>query len=247
MPNYHDATGGFSFLHWDVLPEMPESSPLRVHGYAKCREWIERRVRDPAMTKDVFRKTIDGFWGGKNHDLCGTVQTRMEELASAILAAGAPAEGSAEYERILAGPTDEEWAAHVAACVKEREDALWAAKCAAIRRSVEFGRLTIRQMAAYLEEMPHVEVWKAVTVLAPHLKVRKALEHAHDRLQEEQTTMPAGYSEGYCGCEECAAWSQIRWYHSCRDPHCCVQPSAADIAREERFQRECEEEEGWYS
>jgi len=232
-PNYSER--GFPMLHWDWLPTVPLHRPPIVHNNADCREWIARRVTDPAMTKKVFEATIDRFWGTKKMHLCGTVRIQMEAVAQALLdyPGGTPPEGSPEWERTIASPTDEEWEAQYAECVKDREEAR-AEGCEEARAcSAAFGSLTVRQIAAYYEERPDAAIWKAICEGVPHLKVQKAMEFVVDRLIVEGDRHPT-YSP--CLCEECCGWQERRWWHNnnCVDPHCCVQLTEADLDEDEK-------------
>lgn len=210
----------FPMLHHAFLPAEP-LRPLSL-THASYHPWIEKRF---TMTADSFRTMVDGFWGRPNGFLCGEAQVRIEEVFQELVAAGTPAQGSAEWARIVAGPTDEEWADRLATWATERAAALVEAKEDAVSRSVEFGALPVRRIAAYYEEIPNHEIWEAITSLAPHRKIRKAMEYAITKLQEEGTHPPPGYTP--CFCVECL----MEWTHpECSDPHCCAQLSASEIA-----------------
>ena len=224
-PNYDDATGGFSVLREDILPESP-SRPAPVHFWPETRAWIARRVLDPAMTYDVFAETMGAFWGSETHEWLAPLLPRMEEVASALLAhpEGVPSLDSETWERILESPTDEEWAAHLLQRTQARDEALRSGKSAALARSVEFGRLTVREMAAYFEGRPNLDIWNAVTTLAPHLKVRKAMRFANEELRREEMP-PIDYP--LCDCAACVTWFTRNPYlehnsDTCADPHCCA-------------------------
>jgi hypothetical protein len=222
---YDDTKGGYSILWFDYLPKVPTYRPDEVHKMEGPRALIAQRVFDPS-TRNMTRKEFQNLLS-KNTDRRyypayeGSLGRRIEEVAEELLAqpGGTPAENSPEWERILATPTDAEWDLYIKECTKKREEALLDAKIKAIRVSHNFCKdHTVAQLATYYDNAPDPMIWSAITVLGPHLKIQKAMEYAND-LHLKKGFAPRTFAP--CFCDECLHWQTVRWYHECKDPHCC--------------------------
>lgn len=98
------------------------------------------------------------------------------------------------------------------------------AKLEAVRRSCEFGQLPIAEMVRYLARGCHPAIWRAIIVLAPHVKVQKAVVHAKYIYDAAKSVE----SIPFCRCDECQAWwasSSSHHLAGCADPHCCIKGS----------------------
>jgi len=197
-PNYDDVTGGFSMLDPNVIPsEYDYGLQPQLHASSFSPEFLEvidKRVHDPefsAMSPEAFAAYVSGPFVDEHFRFDAAKKAfiayipYLEEKAARIKAAGSPKCDSAEYDAIYTDRQSDVWDAHVAAFKKGRAEALMAAKIAAIRRSLEFGQLSVYTMAAYWVPLNHPslsEIWDAITVLVPHEKVQEAVRLGHQLL-----------------------------------------------------------------
>ena len=199
-PNYDDATGGFSMLDPDAIPhEFGYGLQPQLHASSFSPEFLEvidKRVSDPAfaaMTPEAFAAYVAGPFVDENFRFEAAKKAfiaylpYLEEKATRMRLISKNVQHD-EYWAIYRDRQSDVWDAHVAAFKKGREEALMAAKIAAIRRSVEFGQLSVYTMAAYwvrLYQSGVDEIWDAITVLAPHEKAQEAVRLGHQLLDAQ--------------------------------------------------------------
>jgi hypothetical protein len=157
-------------------------------------EVIDKRVQDPAfatMTPEAFAAYVSGPFVDENFQFDAAKKAfiaylpYLEEKATRLRLISKNVQPD-EYWAIYRDRQSDVWDAHVAAFKKGREEALMAAKIAAIRRSLEFGQLSVYTMAAYWVRLRGVdEIWDAITVLAPREKVREAMHLGHQLLDAQ--------------------------------------------------------------
>ena len=187
-PNYDDTTGGFSMLDPDAIPhECGYGLQPQLHASSfdpEFQEVIHKRVL-AAMTPEAFAAYVSGPFVDEHFRFESAKQAfiayipYLEEKATRMRGHTVQ---HAEYWAIYRDRQSDVWDAHVAAFKKGRQEALVAAKIAAIRRSVEFGQLSVYTMAAYWVPLNHPslsEIWDAITVLVPHEKVQEAVRLGH--------------------------------------------------------------------
>jgi len=196
-PNYDDATGGFSMLDPTAIPhECDYGLQPQLHASnfdPEFQEVIHKRVHDPAfaaMSPEAFAAYVSSTFVDENFRFDAakkafiTYIPYLEEKATRMRGLSKNVQPD-EYWAIYRDRQSDVWDAHVAAFKKGRAEALMAAKIAAIRRSVEFGQLSVYTMAAYwvrLYQSGADSLWDAITVLAPHEKVQEAVHLGHQLL-----------------------------------------------------------------
>jgi hypothetical protein len=175
-PNYDSDAGGFEFLHPSFLPRL-QKKPPPIHEWDAAQQWIEKRIADPDFTKERAAEFVAG--ASRSANSAEAVLGLLETVVSALqnYPDGVPAKGTPAWELCMLRPFEDWYHEH---SLREwfRATKVADAKIHAIRRSVEFGRLSVAEMAAYYGRRPEPDLWKAVTTLVDPVKVAAAVAYS---------------------------------------------------------------------